>query len=88
MALSFVYIIVSSVLRPGSLLMTGKIVNSTILTLYKKTYRRYFTAVIAIFPRVKMGSDFYYIKVKVIFPEDGVVKEFYYEKILSYYHYH
>ena len=43
---------------------------------------------IVIFPRVEMGSDFYYIKVKVIFPEDGVVKEFYYGKIQSYYHYH
>ena len=31
---------------------------------------------IVIFPRVAMGSYFYYIKVKVIFPEDGVVKDF------------
>ena len=45
LALSFVYIIFSSVLRPDSLLMTGKIVNSTIKNaLYKKSYRRFFPA--------------------------------------------
>ena len=43
---------------------------------------------IVIFPRVAMGSYFYYIKFKVILPEDGVVKEFFYEKIQSYYHFH
>ena len=51
--------------------MTGKIVNSNIKTRCTRNHIGDFPCgkmAIVMFPRVEMGSEFYYIKVKVIFP--------------------